>query len=103
MRVLVADYLIHKKSYVEDGSINRTIRGMLERNGLKKCKVKAISLSSASDIPADMLAKMPFRIHNIECDDTEYFCQDYKIACANVEYESVLQFLRKKEYAGRPS
>ena len=98
LRVLVADYLIHKRRYIEVGSINRTIRTMLDRNGLEKCKVKAISLSSASDIPTEMMAKMPFRIQNKECDDTEYYFQDYKIACANAEYELVLQFLRTQEY-----
>ena len=101
LRVLVADYLIYKKNYAEVGSINRTKRGMLERNGLEKCKVKAISLSSATDIPAEIMAKMPFRINNKECDVTEYYFQDYKIACANVEYGSVLQFLRTKEYVQR--
>ena len=40
LRVLVADYLTYKKKYAEVGSINRTIRAMLERNGLEKCKVK---------------------------------------------------------------
>ena len=84
LHVLVADYLIYKKNYAEVGSIKRTIRGMLERNGLEKCKVKPISLSSATDIPAEMMAKMPFRINNKECDVTEYYFQDYKIACANV-------------------
>ena len=101
LRVLVADYLIYKKNYAEVGSINRTIRAMLERHGLEKCKVKAISLSSATDIPAEMMAKMPFRINDKECDGTEYYFQDYKIACANVEYGSVLQFLRTKEYVQR--
>ena len=90
-----------KKNCAEVGSINRTIRGMLERNGLEKCKVKAISLSNATDIPAEMMAKMPFRINNKESDVTEYYFQDYKIACANVEYVSVLQFLRTKEYVQR--
>ena len=33
--VLVADYLIYKRRYIEVGSINRTIRAMLERNGLE--------------------------------------------------------------------
>ena len=74
---------------------------MLDRNGLEKCKVKAISLSSASDIPAEMLAKMPFRIDKKECDDTEYYFQDYKIACANGKYGSVLQFLQTQEYVER--
>ena len=50
LRVLVSGYLIYKKTYAEVGSINRTIRAMLERNGLEKCKVKAISLSIANDI-----------------------------------------------------
>ena len=93
LHVLVADYLIHKKSYVEVGSINRTIRAMLERNGLK-----AISLSNANDIPAEILTKMPFRIEEKECVSTENYFQDYKIACANVDYETVLQFLRTKDY-----
>ena len=101
LRVLVANYLIYKKTYAEVGSINRTIRAMLERNGLEKCKVKAISLSIANDIPAEMMAKMPFRINDKDCDATEYYFQDYKIACANVEYGSVLQFLRTKEYVQR--
>ena len=79
LRVLVADYLIHKKSYVEVGSINRTIRAMLERNGLKNCKVKAISLSSANDIQEEILAKMPFRIDDKGCDTTKYYFQDYKM------------------------
>ena len=39
LRVLVADYLIHKRRYIEVGSINRTIRTMLDRNWLEKCKV----------------------------------------------------------------
>ena len=86
----MADSLIHKKSYVEVGLIKRTIRAIMEGNGLKKCKVKAISLSSVSDIPAEMLAKMRFRIIEEECETTEYYFQDYKIACANVEYVSVL-------------
>ena len=59
LHVLLADYLIHKRRYVEVGSINRTIRTMLDRNGLEKCKVKAISLASASDIPAETMANMP--------------------------------------------
>ena len=101
LRVLVADYLIHKKSYAEVGSINRAIRAMLERNGLEKCKVKAISLSNANDIPAEILTKMPFRIEDKECDSTKYYFQDYKIACANVDYETVLQFLWTKEYSER--
>ena len=101
LRVLVADYLIHKRRYVEVGSINRTIRTMLDRNGLEKCKVKAISLSSATDIPAEMMANMPFRIQNKECVNTEYCFQEYKIACANVEYGRVVQFLRTQEYVKR--
>ena len=78
-----AEYLIHKKSYVEVGSINRTIRAMLDRNGLEKCKVKAISLSNTNAIPAEILTKMPFRIEEKEFDSTEYYFQDYKIACAS--------------------
>ena len=41
---------------------------------------------------------MPFRNDDEECGMTKYYLQDYTIACANVENESVLQFLRTKEY-----
>ena len=40
LRVLVADYFIHKKSYAKVGSINRTIHAMLERMGSKSVKSK---------------------------------------------------------------
>ena len=60
LRVLVADYFIQKNRYVEVGSINRIIRAMLNRSGLEKCKVKAIILSCANVIPAEMLTKMPW-------------------------------------------
>ena len=101
LRVLVADYLIHNKRYAEVGSINRTIRCMLDRHGLEKCKVKAISLNAASGVPREMITKMPFRMENKECGDTKYFYQEYKIACAEVDYGKVLQFLRTKEYIDR--
>ena len=101
LRILAADYLIQKNRYVEVGSINRTIRAMLNRSGLEKCKVKVTLLSCANVIPAEMLRKMPFRNEDEECGMTKYYFQDYKIACANVEYESVLQFLRTKEYCKR--
>ena len=40
LHLLVADYLIYKKSYAKVGSINRTIHAMLDRNGLKNAKLK---------------------------------------------------------------
>ena len=98
LSALVADYFIQKNRYVEVGLINRTICAMLNRSGLEKCKVKAIILSCANVIPAAMLTKMPFRNNDEECGMIKYYFQDYKIACANVEYESVLQFLKTKEY-----
>ena len=41
------------------------------------------------------------RVKEKECDSTEYYFQDYKIACANADYETALQFLRTKEYWDR--
>ena len=73
LRVLVADYLIQKNRYVEVGSINRTICAMLKRSGLEKCKVKAIFLSCANVIPAEMLTKMLFRNDDEECGMTKYY------------------------------
>ena len=71
-----------------------SVHAMLVRNGLEKCKVKAISLSNANDIPAEILTKMTFPIEEKEFGSTEYYFQDYKTACANVDYETVLPFLR---------
>ena len=65
---------------------------------LEKCKVKAIFLSNPNDIQSECWQKMPFRIDNKEFYATEYYFQDYKIAGANVEYGSLLQFLQTKEY-----
>ena len=76
----MADYPIHKKSYVEVGSIKRKIRALLERHGLEKCKVKVMSLNNANGILAEMLTKVQFRNREKECDSTEYHFQDYKIA-----------------------
>ena len=48
-----------------------------------------------------MLTKMEFRIKEKERNLTDQYFQDYKRACANFDYESVLQSLRTKEYDKR--
>ena len=54
LRLPMADYFNKKKSYIGVGLINRTICALLERYGLEKYKVKAVSSSNATFIPAEM-------------------------------------------------
>ena len=36
-----------------------------------------------------------------ECSETTYYYQEYKISCANLDYDSILRFLRSKQYNDR--
>ncbi len=97
--VLVADYLTENKKYFHLGAINTTIRALLARSGLTKYKVKAIVFCNVNGtVTADALEKMPFRNRDKETSDTAYYYQEYKVSCADLEYEKVLQFLRKRDY-----
>lgn len=52
--VLVPDYFVtRKKTYTEVGVVNKHIRDMLTRYGLRKCKVKAIALSPLKEQPRE--------------------------------------------------
>lgn len=97
LRVLVADYLTENKKYVEVGAMNRTIRSLLDRSGLEKYKVKAIVFARLKEsLSIKMLEKMPYRNEEKEILDTVYYYQEYKIACADLEYQKVLDFIRKQ-------
>lgn len=99
LRVLVADYLTENKKYVEVGAMNRTIRSLLDRSGLEKYKVKAIVFARLKEsVSIKMLENMPYRNEEKEILDTVYYYQEYKIACADLEYQKVLDFIRKQEY-----
>ena len=98
--IYVPDYfLTAKRTYTEVGHVNKHIRDMLHRYGLQKCKVKAIALSLLKEQPkADELDKVYGRLKTKETDETVYYVQEFKIACADKEYSKVLEFLRTDEY-----
>ncbi len=99
LRVLVAEYLTENKKYIHLGAINTTIRALLDRSGLTKYKVKAIVFCNVKGtVTVDALEKMPFRNRDKETSDTAYYYQEYKISCADLDYQDVLQFLRKRAY-----
>ena len=79
---LVADHLIHKKEICQSRIHKQNNTYFVRETWAGKCKVKAISLSNVIDIPAEMLAKMPFTIEEKECDTIEYFFHDHN----NLDY-----------------
>ena len=102
LRDLVADYLTENGKYTEIGSVNKSIRSLLDRNQLHKCQVKAIAFSKQKETPPqNVLEKMPYRNVDINSPNTVYFYQEYKVACSDEHYDDVLQFLRSKTYNER--
>ena len=75
---------------------------MLSLHGLKNCKVKAVALSPLKVQPKlEKLEKVYGRIKAKETDNTLYYTQEFKIACADENYNDVLEFLRSGEYTLR--
>ena len=102
LRVLVPDYFVEKKKYIYVGSTNKEIRDMLSIFDMGKCKVKAIAFIEAKTTPSqEGLENIPCRIPSKENPDTRFYYQDYKIACADVDYGVVLAFLRNGIYRDR--
>ena len=96
--VYVPDYFVTaKKTYTEVGHVNKHIRDMLDRYGLHKCKVKAVALSPLKKKPSE-LDKVYGRLKTKETDETVYYVQEFKVACADKEYSDALKFLRTDEY-----
>ena len=100
-RVLVPDYNTKKdnpKQMLRNnfvGSQNKKIRDLLVANDLEKCVVKAIFFSKVTP-EENMLENMPDKIKNKEVES--YYEQVFKIACPNVDYDAVMQFLRYGDY-----
>ena len=66
--------------------------------GLEKFNVKATDLVQVADVSVDMLEWMPQRDTGKET--KSYYYQEYKIACPNIEYSIVKEFLRSANYNG---
>ena len=100
--VLVPDYNTEKKKKIRInnfiGSQNRKIRELLIANGFEKCIVKGISFKEVKNLKEEMLDNIPDRNRNKEAEI--YFEQVFKIACPNVDYSKVMDFLRKFDYNG---
>ena len=96
LRVLVPDYNIKEGKNIFVGSQNRMIRELLDAHGLTKCVVKAIVFAPCHNPTSDMIQRMPQR--DIEKTANTYYYQEYKVACPNVEYETVMKFIRLEDY-----
>ena len=64
---------------------------MLDRYGLHKCKVKAVALSPLQPSELD---EVYGRLKTKETNETVFYVQEFKVACADKEYSDVLKFLR---------
>ena len=96
LRTLVPDYNTKDGKNIFLGSQNRMIRELLDAKGLTKCKVKAVVFAPCQYPPVEMVEKMPQR-DNEKIADTYYY-QDYKIACPNIDYAAVMEFVRAEDY-----
>ena len=96
LRTLVPDYNTKDGKSIFLGSQNRMIRELLDAKGLTKCKVKAIVFAPCQYPTVEMVEKMPQR-DNEKIADTYYY-QDYKIACPNMDYAAVMEFVRAEDY-----
>ena len=99
-RILVPDYNVKKGKNIFLGTQNKMIRDLLVAKGLEKCVVKAIVFKAVQheQVPEEMLKRMP----NADFDKAAevYYFQDFKIACPNIDYFTVMEFLREEEYKG---
>ena len=99
LSVLLPEYNTKNGANVFVGSQNRTIRELLNVNGLKNCQVKAIALCKTENPSLELLNAMPNKNKDVHC--SMYFVQQFKIACPNVDYFAVLEFLRSRKYETR--
>ena len=94
-QVPIADYHIQDRKYTEVGVVNKSIRSLLKRHGIKNFDIKATGIKPCE--PSEkMKEEMLYRDRNKEV--KKYYFQEYKIACPDAPYEKVMTFLRSKEY-----
>ena len=79
-------------------SQNKTIRDLLAVNGFIKPNVKAIGMDEVEVCKEEMLENIPDANKNKEA--TKYYEQKFKIACPNMDYATVMKFLRNVDYNG---
>merc|ERR1712030_36370 len=72
-------------------SQNRKIRELLAGNGFEQPNVKGVGLQVVEIPKQDMLENMPDANKNKET--KKYYEQSFKIACPNIEYSTVMDFL----------
>ena len=96
LRVLVPNYNVKDGKNIFVGSQNRMIRELLDAHGLKKCIVKAVVFVRCYNPPLEMIERMPQGDTGKEAD--RYYYQEYKIACPNLEYTTVMKFITETDY-----
>ena len=105
LKVLVPDYNTMKDKGKRTrnmfvASQNKTIRDLLSANGFEKPDVKGVRLEKVhhGNPPEEMLKRMP----NADFDKIAvvYYIQEYKIATPNIDYATVMKFLRNVNYKG---
>ena len=87
-----------KPTNIHVGSQNRKIRELLSANGFIKLNVKATGMDEVLVCKEEMLENIPDANPNKEA--TKYYEQKFKIACPNMDYATVMNFLRNVDYNG---
>ena len=97
LQVLIPEYNTKGGKNIYIGSQNKSVRDLLVAHGLQKCIVKAVAFTKLKSAPSqEMLDQMPGRHLNKTA--SNYFHQEYKIACPNLEYGKVMDFIRTADY-----
>jgi len=97
LRVLVADYNTKGGKNIYIGTQNKAIRDFLEGHDLRKCIVKAVAFTKLKRAPTDIeLSLMPMRTFEKQAES--YYYQEYKVACPNIAYVRVMDFLRTADF-----
>lgn len=97
LAVLVPDYNVNNRRNVFIGSQNKGIRDLMDAHGIKSCIVKATNFSKLSKPPTGpLLEYMPYR--NPTKIPKDYYVQEFKVACPNVDYKLIIDFLRSTAY-----
>ena len=97
LHAVVPEYYVKNGKNIFVGGMNKTIRDLLTASNLTNCVVKAVSLGKVEHPTKTMVDSAPHLDPKLE-PAASYHIQQFKVACPNLEYDKVIDFLRKKDY-----
>eukprot|EP00116_Pleurobrachia_bachei_P001912 sb/3462174/ len=90
--LLVPDYNMDDGKFTYVGTVNKSIRELLTSVGIAGCVVKAIGCKECKNRDPDTAVLFPVQDAVVE----KYYVQEFKVACPNINFGKVMEFLRAK-------